>query len=237
MKSKVVCFDIDGTLYPKWVTDLKLVRSFFPSPLLALRYQRFRKEVRKNQEVKVSPENQYGFRLHQAKWLSRGRSEKDIERTMQRLELQFYDSWRSSFAYLKPFPYIREAMADLRSRGIRIAALSDFPIHHKLQALGVEDLVEFSACTEESGYLKPHPAPFGYICTAMGVEPQEVVYVGDSCRKDMEGASRVGMRTCLIAPKAKNPSTRAKLELECKDADMICADYQEFIKRIGDLLN
>lgn len=240
MKIKVVCFDIDGTLYPKWVTDRNLMRSFFPSPVLAWRYQQFRKEVRKREDEKTIPENAQGFRKRQAAWVSnlgkRKGSDADIERTYRRIENQFYASWRKTFSRLTPFARVRSTMEELHRRGIRIAALSDFPVERKLEALGVADLVGFSACTEESGYLKPHPAPFRYICRELGVTPEEVLYVGDSCKKDMVGASRAGMKTCLIAPKAKHDAKREKLHHSCPEADHICADYTEFSNMIEELL-
>ncbi|MDD3822331.1 MAG: HAD family hydrolase [Sphaerochaetaceae bacterium] len=237
MKIQVVCFDIDGTLYPKWVTDWKLVRSFFPSPALALRYQRFRQEVRKEEGVLTVPQNEQGFRRRQAEWIAgEGKSDACIERICDRIERQFYASWRKSFAHLTPFPLVRTVLEELKRRGVVVAALSDFPIEGKLKALGVEDLVDFSACTEQSGYLKPHPAPFHLVCDVLKVDPAHVLYVGDSCRKDMVGAARVGMRSCLIAPKAKDPSKRSRLHQECPEANAICADYVEFHQRIEELL-
>lgn len=240
MKIEVVCFDIDGTLYPKWVTDLKLVGSFFPSPLLALRYQKFREDIRKEDGEKTVPENEQGFRLRQAAWLSEkynwGRGVEPIDRMYDRIEQQFYSSWRRAFAKLTPFPDVRTTLELLKARGIKLAALSDFPIERKLQALGVADLMDYSACAEESGYLKPHPAPFLYMCRKMGVEPQKVLYVGDSCRKDMVGASRVGMSTCLIAPAAKNPAKRSRLQASCPKAERICSDYLDFQRQLEPLL-
>ncbi|MEA5032887.1 MAG: HAD family hydrolase [Sphaerochaeta sp.] len=240
MKIEVVCFDIDGTLYPKWVTDLKLVGSFFPSPLLALRYQEFREEIRREGGENTEPENEQGFRLRQASWLSArynwGRGVEPIDRMYDRIERQFYSSWRRAFAKLTPFPHVRTTMELLKARGIKLAALSDFPIEQKLQALGVADLMDYSACAEQAGYLKPHPAPFLHICRKMGVEPQNVLYVGDSCRKDMVGASRVGMSTCLIAPAAKHTAKRSHLRASCPEADMICSDYLDFQKHLEPLL-
>lgn len=240
MKIKVVCFDIDGTLYPKWVTDLKLIRSFFPSPLLALRYQRFRKEIRKQDGEKTALKDAQGFRISQAIWMSgverREGNEEKVDRMYRRIERQFYASWRRSFAKLKPFPLVRPALQELRRRGVTVAALSDFPIERKLDALGIGDLIQFSACTEDSGYLKPHAAPFLFVCKELGVEPSQVLYVGDSYRKDMVGASRVGMRTCLIAPATRKARVRTRLTEAYPKADMVCHDYAEFIRRIEDLL-
>lgn len=240
MKIKVVCFDIDGTLYPKWVTDLKLVRSFFPSPLLALRNQRFRKHIRREESEETVPADGPGFKLRQATWLSnqsRNKGEGDrIEQMAKRIEKQFYTSWRKAFSTLRPYSRVREAFESLRSQEIRIAALSDFPIEKKLSALGVDDLVEYAICAEESGYLKPHPAPFKMVCSAMQVKPEEVLYVGDSCKKDMYGASRIGMKTALISPSAKSEKRKILQRNNCPYADMIFSNYSEFMERLQKML-
>lgn len=241
MKIKVVCFDIDGTLYPKWVTDWKLMRSFFPSPLLALRYQRFRSYIRSHDEEHTVPENEEGFRARQANWLcnigsSQGDVDDRIRHMSERVERQFYACWRRAFSKLRPYPFVREAFEQLREQGVTIAALSDFPVERKLKALGVEDLVDYAACTEQSGYLKPHPAPFHMVCNDLQVEPSEVLYVGDSCRKDMVGASHVGMRTALMDPSASSEKRKDRRFKACPQADTIFSDYREFMEHIPKML-
>jgi putative hydrolase of the HAD superfamily len=240
MKIKVVCFDIDGTLYPKWITDLKLVRSFFPSPLLALRIQRFREHMRREEAEKTIPPDSQGFRLRQATWVSNQSMSKAegerVEKMARKIEKQFYANWRKAFSSLPPYAGMRGVLETLRSQGVRIAALSDFPIGSKLEALKVDDLVEYAICTEESGYLKPHPEPFLMLCEKMDVEPIDVLYVGDSCRKDMFGASRVGMKTALIDPSAKRENRMNRSSRGCQHADMIFSNYSEFMERLEKML-
>lgn len=239
MNIEVVCFDIDGTLYPKWVTNWKLMGSFFPSPSLALRYQRFRRLVRKDLVTQTEPENREGFRLRQAAWLSGvTSSEEDPGRVgmmKDRVEHQFYENWRCSFAKLTPFSGVRESFVRIKELGGRISVLSDFPIEGKLDALEIADLVDFSCCAEDSGYLKPHPAPFRYVAQQMGVDCDRILFVGDSCRKDIVGASDVGMKTCLFAPRARSSFTHDRLRSRCPRADLICSDYRDFLERMVDI--
>ena len=100
----------------------------------------------------------------------------------------------------------------------------------------MEDLVDYVACSEQSGYLKPHPAPFRMVCSQLQVEPSEVLYVGDSCKKDMVGASRVVMRTALIDPSAKSEKRRAGRYRTCPQADTIFSDYREFREHVLEML-
>ena len=56
------------------------------------------------------------------------------------------------------------------------------------------------------------------------LEPSEVLYVGDSERKDVEGARRYGMKTCLISGKAKK---RAQSR-----ADVTVSDFDDFRRKV-----
>lgn len=52
---------------------------------------------------------------------------------------------------------------------------------------------------EDAGALKPDPAAFAHATQKAGVEPEEVLYVGDSYRSDVEGAQNVGWRVAWYA--------------------------------------
>ena len=63
---EAVCFDVDGTLYPKWMMNLYLMKTVYPSPLLAYRYSRFRSSMRSHPEILTDPPNREGFLQRQA---------------------------------------------------------------------------------------------------------------------------------------------------------------------------
>jgi putative hydrolase of the HAD superfamily len=241
MDIKAVCFDVDGTLYPKKYTNLKLIGSIFPSLFLALRYQRFRKKVRKEVDMETVPSTREGFRKRQAisilQDMHTAISPSMIHKMEARIEKQFYSYYRKSFSKIRPYEGMRETMIELKSRGCRIGILSDFPVEHKLEALKVADLVDFFCCSEDSGYLKPHPAPFHYLAERMNTEIRAILYVGDSYSKDIIGAEAVGMRTCMILPKAKFERNREKLKHQYPCAHMICSGYEDFFKRFGEMID
>jgi putative hydrolase of the HAD superfamily len=228
---KVVCFDIDGTLYPKWVTNRKLFFTLFPSPSLALKYQKFRKEVRQKKSLVLKDQSEQGFRRYQAKSIAKQTKQnpKEIEK---RIESQFYHRWEKIFANLKGYADVSETLVELKNRGYKLAFLSDFPIGNKLKALKVDYLVDYAICSEQSGYLKPHESPFLAICNKMNVTPQEVVYVGDSYFKDIMGAKKVGMKTLWLVPKMKKRSIKKRLKGNYSDADAIFSNYSEFIDKL-----
>ena len=55
------------------------------------------------------------------------------------------------------------------------------------------------------GVRKPDPAIFALAVERLGVEPAEVLYVGDSFEKDMAGAHAAGLRTGWLTGAAERP--------------------------------
>jgi HAD superfamily hydrolase (TIGR01549 family) len=57
---------------------------------------------------------------------------------------------------------------------------------------------------EDAGALKPNPAAFSYATLQAEVDPDDVLYVGDSYRSDVEGAQKAGWRVAWFAPDGTN---------------------------------
>jgi len=57
---------------------------------------------------------------------------------------------------------------------------------------------------EETGVLKPAPEAFAHATEEAGVEADEILYVGDSYRSDVEGAQRVGWRVAWFTQTGTN---------------------------------
>ena len=55
------------------------------------------------------------------------------------------------------------------------------------------------------GLSKPDPRIYRACCEALGVEPQEAVFVGDGANDELEGARRVGMDAVLIHRPGERP--------------------------------
>jgi putative hydrolase of the HAD superfamily len=57
------------------------------------------------------------------------------------------------------------------------------------------DVVVFSCV---AGVRKPDPRIYLNACTALGVTPQQCLYVGDGCSHELTGARALGMRPVLL---------------------------------------
>ena len=188
---KAVGLDIDGTLYPNYQMLLCSLPSVVTAPRLMYYFGQVRKEIR---------HIEYDEPLHakQAQLLANkmGISPQDAA---DRMERHLYHRWEHSFRCIRPFRHVRETLLAFKREGLPLAALSDFPIKNKLKFLKLDDLFDYRLSSEETGYLKPHPIPFQQMVRQFGVAPEEILYVGNSYKYDIIGASNVGMRTAWLS--------------------------------------
>jgi putative hydrolase of the HAD superfamily len=97
----------------------------------------------------------------------------------------------------------KDVMAALKHRGYRVGVLSNtmWPRSHHEEVFARDDLDDFidaAVYTCELEVAKPHADAFHAIASALNVNPQESVFVGDRLWDDVLGAQRVGMRTIWI---------------------------------------
>ena len=89
----------------------------------------------------------------------------------------------------------------LREKNIKIGILTDGRPEgqrNKIQALGLEDLVDEIVITDEIGgaiFRKPCDIPFRIMQKKLGVPFESMVYVGDNPQKDFIAPNKLGMRS------------------------------------------
>ena len=75
------------------------------------------------------------------------------------------------------------------------------------RAAGLEGLAPFIIVSEEAGYGKPDPRIYGDALRAMGIAaPEQVMFVGDNPRTDIDGAKGFGMRAAWVRRGREYPS-------------------------------
>lgn len=90
--------------------------------------------------------------------------------------------------------------------------------YKKIRKFGLVQNGEKTVISEEVGYLKPHPAIFKYAVEIAGVQPHQVLYVGDSFNSDIEGGKAAGLRTAWYNP--DSPSSKPD------EADLVFDDFK-----------
>ena len=62
-----------------------------------------------------------------------------------------------------------------------------------LEAIGLSHHFEISLAAHQLGKAKPDPYVFQLACAALKLEPEQVAYIGDDLRLDVEGAQKAGL--------------------------------------------
>jgi FMN phosphatase YigB (HAD superfamily) len=191
-----VAFDLDGTLYPNYRLNIRLLPLAVKEiPFLAA-FSRVRKIIRKEQKKGII---QYdNFYKHQAE-LTAQILNAPAELIKEKIDVFIYRGWEPLFKKVKLFKNVLETLTALRGAGYKLGLLSDFPPEKKIEYLGLSSFWNAVHCSEYSGALKPHPLSFVKLAEQMNLPPEKILYVGNSVRYDVAGASNVGMKTAWIS--------------------------------------
>jgi putative hydrolase of the HAD superfamily len=102
--------------------------------------------------------------------------------------------------FMPLFDEVKDTLSRLRSRGMRLGVLSNFPPHleETLARHGIHDYFDFFVVSSLVGLEKPDPAIFELAIERAGVPKEEILYVGDNVDDDIRGARAVGLPAILI---------------------------------------
>ena len=103
------------------------------------------------------------------------------------------DSWQL-------YPEVEEVLDRLASRKLRLGIISNWDerLPAVLEGLGLLEYFETVTYSAIVGVEKPHSAIFGRALSDLKLPPARVLHVGDSRRRDVEGAEAVGMPAFLL---------------------------------------
>lgn len=200
MKYKAICFDVDGTLYPAAFEHMIEFKMGFWHPILGKRYSDTRNEFRKCQSDfrKYDLENK-PFGDREAAMLCKvAKPDWSIGKSRRYLDRKFYSILHKHFNKLPYQANVVETFKRLKSRGYIIGIMSDWPLWEKLERIGVAEYCDFKCDPDQMQYLKPDVRTFEYLLYNLKLEPSEVLYVGDSYEKDIEGATNAGIDSVLV---------------------------------------
>jgi len=205
-----VAFDLDGTLYPNYSLNLRLLPFLFRHCRFMLAFGRARNIIRQEQAelaaraelaaqatLAVQPSSSIDFYDRQAQLVAEQLNAQK-EEIRERIDRLIYRGWEPFFLKIKPFPHVKEVLGELRAAGMKLGLLSDFPPDIKLEYLGLSGLWDTVLSTESIGALKPAVRPFEELARALGCRPGQILYVGNSRRYDVEGAKRAGLKAALL---------------------------------------
>ena len=207
---KAIAFDLDGTLYPNYRLNFKLIPFFLKNWRFLLAFGKTRGILHKRYQVQsaesaaVSQMVPGTFYNEQAVLMSKFyNAEPGLIKN--KIETLIYRGWEPHFKKIKLYPHVPETLRAFRSAGLKLALLSDFPPEKKLENLDLGDLWDAVLCSERIGRLKPDTLPFVETARALELTPKKILYVGNSFAYDIQGAKKAGMAAALIS-RSQNPS-------------------------------
>jgi HAD superfamily hydrolase (TIGR01509 family) len=198
----VVIFDLDGTLYEqrplRRAMAARLARTYVLRPVRGYRVLRILAAYRRAQEDLRGAALSDDLARAQVELAAKtsgadpGTVEIVVDRWMTTVPLELL----ARFAR----PGVGTALTTLRSRGLRLAVLSDYPAASKLDALGLSDRFDLVASSDDPGIgtFKPDPRGLEVVLARLGVEGHEAVYVGDRLDVDAVAARAAGVRCVIV---------------------------------------
>jgi len=125
---------------------------------------------------------------------------------------EYFERLYRSFALpgaWKLFPEVPEVLTTLQSHGVRLGIISNFDrrLYEVLGHLEIGERFEHIIISSEVGSDKPAPRIFLEAARRFGVDPKEILHIGDDPERDGEGAKGVGMEVMLVEHKERGLRT------------------------------
>ena len=216
-----VAFDLDGTLYPDYRLNLRLLPFLLKHGRFVAAFGKARNQIRREQEL--DPEFlRQDFFNYQAR-LTAVRLNAPPEQVRRNIDAFIYRGFEPHFTKIRLYPHVKELLTELKEKRYKLGLLSDFPPEIKLKNLGIAGFWDAVLGSETVGALKPAPRPFTELASALGCPPENILYVGNSLLYDVAGAQRSGMKTALLA----KPLTPRRQTSGTTKADFIFHDYRQ----------
>ena len=193
---EAIAFDIDGTLYPAWKLTLRAAPFFIRNIRFMQAFRKVRRILHKHSASEPDKPLPDFFKLQNE--LLASHLNIPAQEAGDFLEKEIYLGWQKIFLHIRPYPFAKEAVMQLKEAGFKIGILSDFPPEQKGSVWGILPLCDVALDSEALGALKPSRIPFLKLAEALNTPCERILYVGNSKAYDVAGASSVGMKTAYI---------------------------------------
>lgn len=199
MMYKGILLDIDNTLYPykdSHEAGLKaafgLIESHFKveKPIISDAYLKSREVVHLKLAGTAASHNRM---LYFQKMLER------LELPSTSFTLEVYEAYWVNFLHeMTPFNGVYELLEKYKNRICLVTDLTAHIQHRKIKKLNLDKHIDTVVTSEEAGHEKPHPVMFNLALEKLKCSREEVCMIGDSFKKDVIGASRLGIQSIWL---------------------------------------
>jgi len=101
---------------------------------------------------------------------------------------------------IEAYPESAGVLSELREQGYVLAICSnwDWDLHESIEAAGLTGAVDVVVSSAWVGARKPHPRIYAHTLEAVGIAPQDALFVGDTWSCDVDGPRAAGMRSVYL---------------------------------------
>lgn len=223
MAFKAVLFDLDNTL----IDFMKMKRASCEAAISAM--------VDAGLPLKKDAAYKKLFELYDVHGIEHQRIfQKFLREVMHGVDYRILSSGVTAYrrvqtGFLEPYPHVRTTLIRLKERGIKLGVVSDAPrlkAWLRLSEMRLADFFDVVVALDDTGKRKPHRLPFEVAVKKIGVQPGEILFVGDNPERDILGATRAGMKTAL----AKYGQIYGKAGIR---ADHVLGDIADILEIVG----
>ncbi len=215
---RAICFDAVGTLIYPFPNAAEVYaevgKTFGTRYVLSEIKERFAKAFGVQEEADEVSGWSTNVHREEARWRQ---IVSDVFDDVSSGEACFQKLW-SHFADPRAWAVFDDVAATIRSLadvGYVLGLASNFDARLRGVVAGhppLEDIAHLFI-SAEVGWRKPHSQFFRHVCESLGLEAENILFVGDDRTNDLEGATASGMPAVLISRDGRNQGVRSLTEL------------------------
>jgi len=216
---KAIIFDLDNTL----IDFMRMKRLSCEAAMDAMISAGLKIDKKKGLRIMFQLYSEYGFEYQKIFQVF-------LKKVLERIDYAIMASGIVAYRRVKegllyPYPDVVPTLNKLKKK-YKLAILSDAPKIQawiRLAAMQIQDKFDIVVTFDETKAKKPSKKPFLYALKKLRLKPEECVMVGDSLKRDIAPAKKLGFKTAF----AKYGEDKEKAKVK---PDYIINNIQEILK-------
>jgi putative hydrolase of the HAD superfamily len=213
-KIKAVLFDLDNTL----IDFMRMKTESSHAAIQAMIDAGLPIKEEKARKILFNLFKQYGIEDQRI-------FQKFLEKTIKRIDYKILSNGIAAYrrvqsGFLFPYPHVVSTLIKLKEKNLVLGIVSDAPRMRawlRLAEMNLTHYFDVVVTLDDTGLLKPNKMPFEKALQKLKLKPEEILFVGDNPERDILGAKKAGMKTCLAKYGQKFFSRKVKADFEIND--------------------
>lgn len=213
-KIKAVLFDLDNTL----IDFMRMKTESSNAAISAMVDAGLPIEEKKAKKILFELFKEYGIEDQTI-------FQKFLEKTIKKIDYRILSNGIAAYrrvqaGFLFPYPHVRSTLVKLKEKNLILGIVSDAPRMRawlRLAEMNLTHYFDFVITLDDTGALKPSSLPFEKAVKELKLNPSEILFVGDNPERDILGAKKAKMKTCLALYGQQFFSGKVKADFEIKD--------------------